>query len=210
MKKENILILIGATIGASIGVTAFTISQLNKLDLVSDKKEKVKKELKEEKEEVQERKYICIGFDKVKDFVHKKKGKEVVEGEISKVDETATYFDEYFYTDVNCRYQDYIPTFIEENGKDSLKYVKREIFDEYGLLDVNNLVEFFTSKYDDIVKILLSDVYSLPVKPLPLESYLEEIKNLSNMEDEKEKLFGILSYWISINEVLGRGVTELV
>ena len=75
-------------------------------------------------------------------MVHKKKEKE----DVSKIDENATYFDEYFYTDVNCRYQDFITLFLEENGRDSLKYVKREIFDEFGLLDVNNLIEFWGIK----------------------------------------------------------------
>jgi hypothetical protein len=45
MKKENILVLIGASIGASIGITAYTIYKLNKASIIEDKKNEVKEEL---------------------------------------------------------------------------------------------------------------------------------------------------------------------
>lgn len=178
-------------------------------DNVKEKLSKAKESIKEEVEEINQNRERIVEILKnatgeVKDVILKKQSendkeelKEEYKEEVKKVS-----YDDYFESDIKKEYSYAINLFLFENGKNSLISVRKEIFKEDGEFDFKRLKERFAEKYNDIARILKTEVFSLPISILPLENYLNEIDLFEQTIDIPAKVKAILSYWMTINETV--------
>lgn len=218
--KKNFLKILGVVGIVATGICAYKVfKELNDLDLSKNPKDNEDDIFVDEKD-INARNYFVLNrpIKTIKDKFSKIKNGENLEDVVDDIiddiedkieeviSEEETYYDEFFETNIFVSYKEFIKDILDEN-KENLLFTKNCNVFYNGDFDVSELKKVFSEEYNRMKTLLGSEISGFGVLPMemkPLENYLDEIDELSDLEDIKERVKGLLFYWISIGTSMAK------